>query len=243
MYQREPMLVRGILNDVFVVAWTTGLASIAVGKHALTGDPSLVHSWTGLWARGFVRACGIKVHAFGTEKIDPTKTYIFMSNHQSQVDIASIFVALPVQPGFVAKQELRRMPFFGKAMEVGGHVFVDRRKHDRAVEAIAEAAMRVREGRSVVIFPEGTRSRPGIVGPLKKGGFHLAKQAGVPIVPIGIRGSANVMAKDDLLIRGGTVEVHVGDAIAPQEIERLALPDLMSRVRDAICVLSDMPAE
>jgi 1-acyl-sn-glycerol-3-phosphate acyltransferase len=184
----------------------------------------------------------VDVHAYGTWRLDPEGTYVLMSNHQSHVDVPTLFVALPMVPGFLAKAELRRVPLFGRAMEVGGHVFVDRAKHDRAVEAIAAAAEDIREGGSIVIFPEGTRSRRREVMPFKKGGFHLAKQAGVPIVPIGVRGTAEVLPAHSREILPGTVEVHVGDPIDPARIRALSLDELIDEVRGRICALADLPA-
>src|SRR5258706_10316123 len=118
-----------------------------------------------------------------------------MANHQSQVCVAAFISSLPMVPGFLAKAELRNVPIFGRAMERGGHVFVDRGQHARAVAAIAAAAADIRKGGSIVIFPEGTRSSRREVLPFKKGGFHLASRARVPVVPIGIRGTAAILGK------------------------------------------------
>jgi 1-acyl-sn-glycerol-3-phosphate acyltransferase len=237
------MWVRGIANDVFAVAWTATLCSGALAKHVLTGDPSLVARWTRPWARGLARAWSMQVRAYGSERIDPHGTYVFMSNHQSQTDIIALFVALPVQPGFLAKQELRKLPFLGRAMEVGGHVFIDRVHRDQAFRSIEDAAAQVAAGRSIAIFPEGTRGDGHEVRQFKKGGFHLVKQAGVPLVPVGIRGSARVMPKNGKLIVPGAVEVHIGEPMSPAHIAELPVPELVQETRRAIAELAGATVE
>ena len=233
---------RGTLN----YAWTTtvtGLWSIYVlARQAPRSDRALVHRHTRAWARMVATGIGLEVEAFGKERLDPAGTYILMANHQSHVDIPTLFLALPMVPGFLAKAELRRVPLFGRAMEAGGHVFVDRGKHEKAVQAIEEAAANIRGGGSIVIFPEGTRSRRREVMPFKKGGFHLAKQARVPIVPIGVRGTADILPKHSKQILPGRCEVHIGEPISVERIEGLTLEELAEEVRARICELADLPA-
>lgn len=236
------MKPRAVANYAWVTSFTGAMSLYGVLRQVPRRDPELFRHHTRLWARGVLRGTGVDVHAYGTWRLDPEGTYVLMSNHQSHVDVPTLFVALPMVPGFLAKAELRRVPLFGRAMEVGGHVFVDRAKHDRAVEAIAAAAEDIREGGSIVIFPEGTRSRRREVMPFKKGGFHLAKQAGVPIVPIGVRGTAEVLPAHSREILPGTVEVHVGDPIDPARIRALSLDELIDEVRGRICALADLPA-
>lgn len=236
------MTVTGLAKNVFAVTWTAGWAGFAVAKHAVTGiDAVTVH--TPQWARGLVRGVGIDLHVYGAEQLDPEATYVVMANHQSHLDIPSLVVAMPLPIGFLAKKELRRVPFLGAAMEVGGHVFIDRAQRREAFRAIGEAATRVREGRSIVIFPEGTRGEREVVRPLKKGGFHLVRQAGVPLVPVGIRGSGRVMHKNSASIAGGRVEVHIGAPLSPERIAAAAVPELMADVRSAIAHLADMPLD
>ena len=129
-----------------------------------------------------------------------------MANHLSHVDIVALFIALPMNVGFLAKKELRRVPFLGQAMVAGGHVFIDRARRERAVQALDDAAQQVAAGASIVVFPEGTRGDEERVQAFKKGGFHLARQANVPIVPVGIRGTRGIMTRDELVIRPGECE-------------------------------------
>lgn len=236
------MKLRAAANYAWVTSFTGAMSLYGVLRQVPRKDPALFQHHTRTWARGVARGVGLDVQAYGTWRLDPGGTYVLMANHQSHVDIPTLFVALPMVPGFLAKAELRRVPLFGRAMEVGGHVFVDRAAHARAIEAIAAAAGQVREGGSIVIFPEGTRSRHREVMPFKKGGFHLAKQAGVPVVPIGIRGTAEILPKHELAIRPGRVEVHVGEPLAPEQVRELPLNDLVAEIRGRICELADLPA-
>ncbi|MFW6050218.1 MAG: lysophospholipid acyltransferase family protein [Myxococcota bacterium] len=232
---------REVANGAFAVGWTVGWTSSAIAKSVITGDPGVVNAWTPKWAHGLARGWGMDVRAFGRENIDPSRTYVFMSNHQSHVDIVALFVALPMLPGFLAKKELRRVPFLGPAMEWGGHVFIDRNKRADAFQALADAADQVRKGKSIVIFPEGTRGDGQHVYRFKKGGFHLVKQAGVPLVPVGVRGTHEVLPKHSPRLRGGPVEVHIGRPVPSEAIADLPLEALIDRVRSAICDLSGLP--
>lgn len=227
----------------FNFVWTTGLTGAMSGwvlaAQAVSPDAERFRRDERRWARWVARGNGIDVATFGAEHLDPARAYVLMANHQSHVDIVALFCALPMVPGFLAKAELRRVPVFGRAMAVGGHVFVERGEHSRAVAAIDEAARAIRDGATIVIFPEGTRSRRREVLPFKKGGFHLAMLAQVPIVPIGIRGTADILPKHGRGIRSGRCEVHIG---APIEPSGRSLDELLTETRARICELAALPA-
>ncbi len=215
------------------------MCTLGVGVYGATGSRATFRKMTRFWAEGLARGWGMKVQAHGTEQLDPTGTYVFMANHMSHVDIVALFVALPVNVGFLAKEELRRVPFLGAAMVAGGHVFVDRTKHVSARKALVAAAEEVRRGASLVVFPEGTRGTFEVIQTFKKGGFHLAKQAGVRVVPVGLRGTRLIMGRDDLVMRPGEVEVYVG---APLDPARFADAGALSEeVRQRVAELAAMP--
>lgn len=235
------MRPRAVVNAAWTIAFTGAISSYAMARQALEPRPELFREQTRLWARMVARGAGIRVRAYGTWRLDPRGTYLLMANHQSHVDIVALFLALPMVPGFVAKAELRKIPIFGRAMQTGGHVFIDRTHRDKAFEAIAEAARDVREGGSIVVFPEGTRSSKREVLPFKKGGFHLAKQAGVPVVPVGIRGTASILPKHSVELLPGVCEVHVGEVLSAERVASLSLDGLMDEVRARIVELSGLP--
>lgn len=186
------------------------MCSVAVPLYTVTRDRQQFQRMQRFWAERLAQAWGMEVSAHGTELLDPSQPYVFMANHLSHADIVALFVALPRNVGFLAKKELSKVPFLAGAIFAGGHVLIDRADNSSAVSSMAQAAQEVAAGCSLVIFPEGTRAGAEVIQPFKKGGFHLARQANVAVVPVGIRGTRRVMGKEDLTIRPGKVEVHVG---------------------------------
>ena len=165
------------------------------------------------WIRWILGGCGIRVETEGLENIDPSQPYVIMTNHQSVLDIGAVIQALPVSFRFVAKKELTWIPVFGWALPLAGHVIIDRRERSKAVSSLEQAAQRIRDGVNVIIFPEGTRSATGDLQPFKSGGFHLAIQAQVPILPATISGTRVLTPKHSLRIESGTVKIVYGKPI------------------------------
>lgn len=191
--------------------------------------------WVGRqWLRGCVWACGVRIDVEGLEHIDPAQPYVLMSNHQSAFDIAAIAISLPVSWRFVAKRELTRIPLFGWALALGGHVLIDRQNRESAVASLQRAAERVSRGMTVIVFPEGTRSRSGSLGEFKSGGFHLALDARVPILPATVSGSARITPTYSLRIESGRILIRYGQPIPTQGLEAGDRGVLKGRVRDSI---------
>ena len=186
------------------------------------------------WVAWILGTCGIRVDADGLENVPRDRPCVYMSNHQSVVDIAAIVGTLPVVWKFVAKRELTRIPFFGWALLAGRQVIIDRADHASSVESLARAAERVRAGASVIIFPEGTRSPDRALHAFKSGGFHLALRAGVPIVPITVSGSWRITPKRSLRIESGRVLVRYGRPIPTRGLGVGDRDALKLRVRAAI---------
>jgi 1-acyl-sn-glycerol-3-phosphate acyltransferase len=162
--------------------------------------------------------------------------FVLLSNHQSLLDIPAVATAFPGRLSFVAKQELRSVPMFGRAMEAAGIVFVDRKDRQRAIAQLAAARERLRDGTSVWIAAEGTRSRDGSLGPFKKGGFHVAIGLGVPVLPTWVEGTLRVIPPGSLRsVTGQTVTVRFG---APIPTEGRTVEEVMPAVREALTALS-----
>ncbi len=165
----------------------------------------------------------------------PDGPLIFASNHESALDIWVLLEKLPRTVRFIAKQELFRIPVFGWYMRLGGHVSVDRRNHVQAVQSLRNAARLVRGGTSLIVFPEGTRSRTGQVQPFKKGPFALALEARVPIVPVAVSGSSAVTPSGLVAVWPGTIRLAVGEPLDPTRYpDRLSL---LTAVRSRIIEL------
>lgn len=154
----------------------------------------------------------MRVVPHGVEAIDSTKPHVYVVNHVSIMDIPAILLGVPAH-GFVAKRELERVPFFGAAARAVGVVYIDRENRKSAFAAYEEAAEKVRDGQSVIVFPEGTRGSTYSLRPFKKGPFVLAIRAGVPIVPVVMHGTIEVTPNGTLDVTPGTVNVHLLPAI------------------------------
>ena len=215
------------------------MCSVAVPLYSVTRDRPQFQKLQRIWAKGIAKGWGMEVEAHGVEALDPHGTYVFMANHLSHVDIVALMLALPMNVGFLAKRELRKVPFLAQAMVAGGHVFIDRKDNSRAVSAMTEAAQAVADGASLVVFPEGTRGRTEKVQPFKRGGFHLARQARVPVVPVGLRGTRQILGREDLLIRPGRVTVHIGAPIDASSFENVGL--FADHTRERVSELAAMP--
>lgn len=165
------------------------------------------------WAQQMLALCGVEVEVFGPPVPLTAPAYLVMSNHSSHFDVPSIYSGAVIDMRPVAKQELGAIPIFGWALRSGAAIMIDRKDKERAHASIEEAAQTIREGRSVLMFPEGTRTPREEVGDLKKGAFHLALAARVPVLPVAVLGTRQVLPSGDWRIRPGRVQVRYGRPI------------------------------
>lgn len=236
-------VLRAVTNSIFSAVWTAFMVTFAVTTGVLLRDPEFFKRMQRYWARGLAGFWGVELVVYGAEFMaNGEPGCVVMANHSSYADIVALFIALPNIPGFMAKRELLKVPFLAAALRAGGHVIVDRGQHDQAKKAIESAARQVREGRTVLIFPEGTRNDSESIRDFKSGGFRLARTAGVPIYPVGLRGTGQVGPRNSFLFWPGRIEVHIGEPLLPSEIQGLDQAALMQRVRGRIIALSGMSA-
>jgi 1-acyl-sn-glycerol-3-phosphate acyltransferase len=186
------------------------------------------------YSRIVLSALGVKVVCRGLEHVDVRKPYVFMSNHASHVDSPALASVLPHPLHWVFKKELSRIPVFGWVLLACGQIMVDRADPEKAKAAMAEALSGLSGNSSVMIYPEGTRSRDGSLQPLKKGGFWMALRTGLPIVPVRVSGSRAIVPAGSLRIRAGTVRVDIRPPIPTEGMGAADLSDLMRRVREAM---------
>ena len=199
--------------------------------------PGGVYDWgTKDWSRQILRAAGTPVHVDGLERI-PAGPVVYASNHSSMFDIWALAATLPGSVRMVAKQELATIPLLGRAMVTAGHVVIDRPHPRRALEAYARAAEVIRSGVSAVVFPEGTRSRTGELLPFKNAPFGLAIAAQVPVVPLYVGNTFEIMPKGRLLLRPRPIRIEVGHPIPTTGMTLERRQELRDRVRAAIVEL------
>jgi len=177
---------------------------------------------------------GVTLETRGLSRVDRGRPYVFMSNHVSHVDSPALALSIPHPLHWVFKKELSRIPVFGWALLSLGQIMVDRTDASQAREALASAASGLAGNNSVLIYPEGTRSRDGKLQPLKKGGFFIAVRVGLPIVPVRVSGSRDIVPSGSLSVRPGHVVVELFDPIPTSGTTDADIPNLMARVRDAL---------
>jgi len=228
-------MIRTAFIFVWVVLTTAFFSVIAIIASLFSRTGDFVHIIARIWARSILMASRVHVRVNGLSNIEPDKSYIYMANHQSNFDIPVLLGYLPVQFRWLAKAELFKIPMFGRAMLGAGYVKIDRFNQRSAFESISEAAQKMKNGVSVMIFPEGTRSKDGRIKSFKKGGFVMAVDSGVPIVPVIIRGTWPIMAKSSLRINRGDVEMEIAKPIETIGYSRETKEELMDAVRSVIC--------
>jgi len=182
------------------------------------------------FGRRVVDLLDIDLVAHGAERVPPGRAYVYMSNHQSHLDIPVLYATLPSPTiRMLAKKELFQIPLWGRGLRAAEFVEVDRGNHTRAVQSIEQAARLIRDGVSIYLAPEGTRSLDGRIGKLKKGGFHLAKETATPIVPVAIRGTIDILPRGTKVMHSGKrVEVTIG---APIDVAAREIPSLIEEVQ------------
>lgn len=186
------------------------------------------------WSAWQLRAAGVKVRMVGMENIPKGQPVVFVSNHQSWFDIISLAANLPHTTRFVSKKELAKVPLLGKAMEVAGHIFIDRQNRQKAFEAYEEIAQIVSDGMNAVVFAEGTRSRTGELQPFKKGPFVLAIAAQVPIVPVYCAHTFGISPKGSIRIRPRPVTIYLGEPISTKGMNYEDRHELLRRTHSVV---------
>ncbi len=228
--------MRSLYTKLIVVAATLWYGTIAIVSELIGvrhGQGTVFDRAPRNWARAIARAAGMRVITHGRESIDTSRPHVYVVNHVSIMDIPAILHAVP-DHGFVAKRELESIPFFGAAARAVGVVYIDRENRKSAFTAYEEAADKVRDGRSVIVFPEGTRGSSYAVRPFKKGPFVLAIRAGVPIVPVIMHGTIEVTPNGTTHVTPGEVHVHMLEAIPTAGLSYDDRNMLADRVRDSM---------
>jgi 1-acyl-sn-glycerol-3-phosphate acyltransferase len=228
---------RFIFLNLFIAVHTIVFGTCAIVAALLGAGPRFVHLNVAVpWARVILKVCGVKVSAEGLENIQENVPVIFMANHVSYFDIFALLARLPVDFRFIVKQELMGIPILGHAMKKAGYIGIERKDPRKALKSVQEAAKRIKNGASVLIFPEGTRSSDGALQSFKPGGFHLTLKSGCDIVPVTIIGSRDIVPKGSWIINRGSIRLVVSQPIPLRGYTKRDMGELMERVRRAMAV-------
>lgn len=225
-------MIRALIAVTFWTVYIT-LASIIAIPHALITE-NIDFLWAvAMWgAKTGPRLAGVKMKVIGREQLDPKQTYIYMSNHTSNLDPPMQVPALGRQVSVLTKKELFGLPIFGTVLRLGHSVPVDRSNRRSAIDSVRQAVEVLRSGTSMMVYPEGTRSGDGKLLPFKKGPFHMAMEAGVPVAPITLLNTHHLWPRGTFVIKPGTVTMIFHPPIIPQDFANRE--ELMNAVREVI---------
>ena len=240
-------MLRNVVYTVIIAVWVL-LATIVLGctiivMAFLIQKPNWFHQIARLWAKSILWVSWVKVEVQGLENLPKDGPCILMPIHQSNFDIPVLLGRLPVQFRWLAKAELFKIPIFGRGMRGCGYISIDRSNRKSAFRSLADAAQKIRNGTSVLIFPEGTRSRDGEIGAFKKGGFVLTVDAGVPVVPIIIYGTRAIMPKGSPILNPGSAYMEILPPVASSVYTRKTKDLLMEEVRGILLAAFDRVRE
>lgn len=227
-----------LFTDPMIVLATIVMGSISLLTSLFYSTGRAQHSVARLWSHILLLVCGVRVRVEGIEKIPPGASCVFVCNHLSYIDTPVVLSRIPAQFRFLAKESLFRIPFLGYHLDRAGHIRVPREDPRASVRAMTEAARVIREqGISVLVFPEGGRSHNGQLQEFKEGAAYIAIKAGVPIVPMAVSGTREIMAMHSSYIQGGTVRLRVGDPVATSGLTLRDRAGMMACIRERVAAL------
>lgn len=224
-----------------IVTVFSGLGTVLT--FLVSSNPKWFNFWSRIWGVGILSGVGIRVRTHGLGNVPRQGSYVFAINHQVALDIPAVGSAIPVPFGWVAKAELERVPFLGPAIRSSPSVFIDRSHPKRSIETMRQAGEKIRQGVSVAIFPEGSRSHGKALGAFKRGAFLLAIEAQVPVIPVTIVNGYQLFNEKERTARPGTVHIHFGQPIDITGWGRADIPRLTTLVRSEILERLGLPQE
>jgi 1-acyl-sn-glycerol-3-phosphate acyltransferase len=215
------------------------MGSISLAASLFDGTGRLQHRVATAWGRMVLAICMVKVEVSGKEKLDPRRNYVFCSNHFSLIDTPLMFGAMPREFRILARDNLWKIPFLGWHLKRAGHLPVQRENPREAVRNIALAAEKIQSGISILLFPEGGRTREDRMRPFKTGVAHIAIKAGVPVVPMAIVGTRDILPPSSSHLHPGTARLIVGEPIPTDGLRNRDALEFTKRVQAEVAVLYD----
>jgi 1-acyl-sn-glycerol-3-phosphate acyltransferase len=220
-----------LITAPLIFLYTAIMGSISVSSSLIDSRGRIQHACSRIWARMILWTSRVQVRVNGVQNVKGGRPYVLCANHQSHMDIPILLAGLPFQFRFAAKKELFRYPFLGWHLRRSGHLSINRENPHAAVKSLRDAAAGIQKGTPILIFPEGGTSPDGVIKPFKGGGFMLAVRSNAELVPVTIRGSRAVLAPATYHVRGGSVEIIIGEPIPSTGI---STSELANRVRDEV---------
>jgi 1-acyl-sn-glycerol-3-phosphate acyltransferase len=234
---REPTFLNYVHTAVawpLVALYTVLMGTLSLACSFFDRRGRMQHWCASAWSRMIARTALLDVRVIGAEHLRAGESYVFLSTHQSWMDVPVMLGYLPAQLRIAAKREVFLIPFLGWHMRRSGQIPINRGSTAESIESLRRAARLLGGGVSAFLFPEGTRTRDGSLQPLKKGGFRLALESGLPVVPVTITGTRRAMPRGSMALRAGPVEMHVDPPISTEGLNEADIPALVQKVRDAM---------
>jgi len=220
---------------IIIILLSIVLGTLAVLARLFDSSNNLSHRISSLWGRLMCTLNGIQVDVEGLEHVRRNQAQVFVANHQGFFDIFALSGFLPVQIRWVAKSSLFKIPFVGWAIAASGYIPVVRGDRKKSYQAFVATIEKLKAGNSIVIFPEGTRSEDGTIGPFKKGGLLLSVRSGAPLVPVTLLGTGNIIKKGSGIIRPGRIQIIISPPIPSQTVAEEKEENVLRTLRDIIC--------
>ena len=220
---------------IIIILLSIVLGTLAVLARLLDSSNNFSHKVSALWGRWLCVLNGIQVNVQGLEHVRQDQAQIFVANHQGFFDIFALNGYLPVQLRWVAKASLFRIPFVGWSMSAAGYIPVERENRKKAYQAFLATIEQLKEGNSIVIFPEGTRSIDGTIGSFKKGGPLLSVRSGAPLVPVTLLGTGNIIKKGSGVINPGRIQIIISPPLSSNTVKEDKEDNVLRNIRDIIC--------
>ena len=237
-----------LITDPIIILATIVMGSISLLTSLFDANGRVQHQISRIWSRMLLMVSGVKMRIEGLEKIDPRTTYVFVANHRSFMDIPVLLAHLPLQFRFLAKKGLFLIPFLGTHLRRAGHLPVVKDNPRASLKSMGDAVRLLRQqGMSVMLFPEGGRSRDGMLQDFIEGAAYIAVKSGAPVIPIAMTGTREVLPMGSLQIMSGMVELRIGDPIPTANLtlkDKATLTQIMhDRVADLLSQSASQPQE
>ena len=220
---------------ILIILLSIVLGTLSVLVRLFDSSSNLSHKVSSLWGRWLCTLNGIQVDVEGLEHLQQDQAQILIANHQGFFDIFALSGFLPLQIRWMAKSSLFKIPFVGWSITASGYIPVDRSNRKKSYQAFLTTIEKLKAGNSIVIFPEGTRSEDGTIGPFKKGSLLLSVRSGAPLVPVTLLGTGSIIKKGSCIIKPGRVQIIISPPLSSQAVKDDKEENVLRTLRDIIC--------